>query len=276
MGFFDGVTQQEVRIAGQRAKIPIFYRDGTAITALLPASIRRLRRILPDARYRPASLLPGVGVVGLTALDYRDTDIGPYGEFSFFVALRPPFSAEGPGLLGQNRRKQMHIYIWHLPVTTEIALRGGVDYYNFPKFIANIDFENAGGEVRCRLSEKGEPIATLSGKRIPPTRRDLRMQNFIHLYMDGQPQSTEFKIHASEWASSWGSRNVRVELGQNHPVARALRGVLLSTRPLQYLYMPRFEAILYGPERFSLSLLMRALQAIPPEERRRAGEILAR
>ncbi len=276
MSFFDGVAQQEVAIAGQRAKVPIFYRDGTAITALLPASARRLRRLLPDPRYRPATLLPGMGVVALTALDYRDTDIGPYREFSFAVALRPPFSAEKPGLLGQNRRKQLHVFIWHLPVTTEIALRGGVDYYNFPKFIADIDFEEADGWLRCRLGEGGEPIATLSGRRVPASRRDLRMQNFIHLWMDGQPQSTEFKIHAEEWTSSWGSRNARVELGQNHPAARAVRGVLLSTRPLQYLYMPKFEAVLYGPERFSAPLLMRLLQAIPQEERQRAAEILAR
>lgn len=275
MGFFDGVAQQEVVIAGQRAKVPIFYRDGSSITALLPASARRLRRILPDPRYRPATLLPGVGIVGLTALDYRDTDIGPYGEFSVSVFLRPPFSPGGRGVLGQYRRRQLHGFIWHLPVTTEIALRGGVDYYNFPKFIARIEFEEAEGEVRCRLSEGGEAIATVSGRRIP-TRRDMQMQQFIHLWMDGQPQSTEFKIHAHEWASSWGSRNVRVELGERHPVARGLRGVLLSTRPVGYLYMPRFEAILYGPERFSLPLLMRVLGSLPPEGRARLGELLAR
>ncbi|HKH79409.1 MAG TPA: hypothetical protein VJ996_05260, partial [Solirubrobacteraceae bacterium] len=46
-----------------------------------------------------------------------------------------------------------------------------------------------------------------------------------------------------------------LELGEHHPIALELAGLLLSRRPIQYQYMARFEGILYGPEHLSLALL---------------------
>ena len=49
--FFDGVTQSEVAIAGQPAKVPIFYYDGTATSAVFAARLGALRRLMPDPRF---------------------------------------------------------------------------------------------------------------------------------------------------------------------------------------------------------------------------------
>jgi len=49
--FFDGVTQSEVTIAGQPAKVPIFYYDGTATQAVFAARLGALRQLMPDPRF---------------------------------------------------------------------------------------------------------------------------------------------------------------------------------------------------------------------------------
>src|ERR1039457_7685788 len=89
--FFDGVTQSEVAIAGQPAKVQIFYYDGTAIQAVFADRLGALRRLMPDPRFVPARLAPGLRAVAVTCFEYRDTDLGPYNELAISVVLNEPW-----------------------------------------------------------------------------------------------------------------------------------------------------------------------------------------
>ncbi len=255
--FFDGVTQSDVTIAGQPAKVPIFYYDGTATSAVFAARLGALRRLMPDPRFSPARLAPGLGAVAITCFEYRDTDIGPYNELAISVVLNEPWflpNLPGRALIASLRRRQLHAWVHHLPVTTEIARAGGVDFYNYPKFIAGIDFQESEERRVCRLSEGAEDILTLSGERIA-TPRSEQFQLFSHLWMDRQPQSSEFKINAIEMGVSLSPQAATLELGERHPIARELADLIVRRRPLQYQYLASFEGILYGPEHPSLPLL---------------------
>jgi hypothetical protein len=258
--FFDGVAQSEVAIAGQAARVPIFYYDGTAIQAVFVARLGALRRLMPDPRFSPARLAPGLGAVAVTCFEYRDTDIGPYNELAISVVLNEPWflpNLPGLALASSLRRRQLHAWVQHLPVTTEIARAGGVDFYNYPKFIAGIDFQESEERRVCRLSEGAEHILTLSGERIA-TPRSQELQLFSHLWMDRQPQGSEFKINAIEIGTSVRPGAASLELGERHPIARELASLIAWSRPIQYQYMARFEGILYGPEHLSLALLAQA------------------
>ncbi len=258
--FFDGVRQSEVTIAGQPAKVPIFYYDGTAMQAVFPARLRALRRLMPDPRFCPARLAPGLGAVAVTCFEYRDTDIGPYNELAISIVLNEPWflpNLPGLALVSGLRRRQLHAWVHHLPVTTEIARAGGVDFYNYPKFIAGIDFQESEKRRVCRLSKGAEHILTLSGERIA-TPRSEQLQLFSHLWMDRQPQGAEFKINAVEMGVSVRPGVASLALGERHPIARELAQVIAWSRPIQYQYMARFEGILYGPEHLSLALLAHA------------------
>jgi hypothetical protein len=257
--FFEGVAQSEVTIAGVPAKVPIFYYDGSAISAAFPARLGALRELIPDPRIVPARLAPGLGVVAITCFEYRDTDIGPYNELAISVVLNEPgFLPNIPGraLLASMRKRQLHAWVHHLPVTTEIARAGGVDFYNYPKFIGQIEFSESASERTCFLAEDGEHILTLSGRRIR-TGRSERLQLFSHLWMDRQPQSSEFKINALDIGMTLFPGAATLALGDHHPIARELAQLIVSRTPLQFQYIPSFEGILYGPEHISLALLER-------------------
>ena len=43
------------------------------------------------------------------------------------------------------------------------------------------------------------------------------------------------------------TRSVEVELGTSHPIGRELDDLLLVKRSIHYMYVPDFQAILYGP-----------------------------
>ena len=59
-------------------------------------------------------------------------------------------------------------------------------------------------------------------------------------------------------------RAARLELCNSHPIARELAGLLVAVRPLRYQSMPRFEAILHGPDHLNLPLISRLATRKPP------------
>jgi hypothetical protein len=257
--FFEGVAQGDGVVGAFATREPTFYYDGCATAAFFAARLGALRRLMPDPRLSPARLAPGLGVVALMCFQYRDTDLDAYNEVAITVGLNEPWflpNVPGRALLSGLRRRQLHGWVQHLPVTTEIARALGVEICNYPKFIATIDFEDTPTERLCQVAEGQEPILTLAGKRISCSRSG-EIQLFSHLWMNRQPQSAEFKINAIEMGISLKPDAASLELGDRHPVARELDGLLVSRRPIQYVYVPRFEAILYGPEHLTLSLINR-------------------
>ena len=259
--FFSGIEQVDVYSAGQKVKLPIFYRDARAHIAVFPASILALRPLLPDPRFVPAQIVPGIGGIVLAALEYHDTDIGPYNEFAFTVLLNNPHILQIPGynLLRQLIQFNFYPYIQHLPVTTEAALRWGIDYSGFPKFLASINFEDTPGWVSCEVKEKDDLICRLKERKIA-TPYNRIMKYFIRLYQYQQPQYTEFKINAKELGISINPSNVKLELGSSHPVARELSRSILTNHALLSFYIPSVQFILYGPENLSLPLVNLLLQ----------------
>jgi Acetoacetate decarboxylase (ADC) len=257
--FFEGVPQMDARLGDEVVKLPIFYYDGIATGAFFPAKLGALRRLLPDRRMSPARLAPGLGVVGIMCFEYRDTDIGPYNELAISIPLNEPWflsNLPGRAMLAGLARRQLHGWVHHLPVTTEIARVAGVDLYNYPKFIGGIEFTQTDRQRVCRLTEGQEHILTLTVERIA-TPRSEQVQLFSHLWMDRQPQGSEFKINAIEIGSGVRPSAARLELGDHHPIARELAGLLVSRRPILYQYVPRFEGILYGPEHLTLPMIDR-------------------
>jgi len=252
--FFAGVDQLEAEIAGVRGKMPVFYRDARCFTLMLPARLLALRRLLPDPRFVPAQVLPGIGAVNLTAFEYYDTDIDPYNEFSVSILLNSNQFLQIPGYnaLRQMLQNCFYAYIHHLPVTTEVALEGGIQLYNYPKFMASIDFSDTEEWVTCQLAVGGDLICRTKGRKIPAPRSDA-MKYICHLYQYQQPQYAEMKVNARRYGMAWGQGNAELEVGTAHPVARELSSLLISEKPLVYIYVPSMQAILYSPEHISLA-----------------------
>ena len=112
--FFEDVRQIDIMIGEHRSKTPGFWYDGGYISATFPARYRGLRELMPDPRYVPARLAPGLGVVAITCLEYRDADIGPYREVAIAIPLNEPyFRANLPGraLISARRLGQDHAFV---------------------------------------------------------------------------------------------------------------------------------------------------------------------
>jgi Acetoacetate decarboxylase (ADC) len=252
--FFSGIQQIDMKAEEFEFRAPVFYRDFRDMLAVYPARLSEIRKLMPDKRLSPAQLVPGIGAVMLGALNYYDTDIGPYNEFSFAIMVNSPEFLPAPGynMMRQQLRMYNHVYIHRLPVDSRIALVGGL-LFGFPKFMSTIEFHDTDQWASCEVKKGNELLWRLNGRKIPATRSD-EMRLFAHLYLQGQPICLEFRLNVLEYGMSMKPADAELELG-NHPVAAELKNLLLSTRPLMYMNATKAQGILFGPEGISMPVL---------------------
>jgi hypothetical protein len=250
MSFFKGVMQVDTEFNGEPAKIPVFYYDATALTGIFLAKMSALKRFMPKPSFHPCSVFPGVGAIAITCFQYRDTDIRPYNEISISIPMTYKCCSCVPGaaLISALRRNEFHVFVHHLPVTTKIALDGGVVVYNFPKFLSTIEFEEKDGQTIVTLAENGELILRMAAVKIPtPTSKVFRYVTYP--VKEGFAQHTDVLMNAKKFGQTFNPNHMRIELGERHTIAKELGGTLLWRRPILYQYAPECQAILYGPNR---------------------------
>lgn len=250
--FFAGIRQEPVDIRGVPGKSPMFFRDFALMGGVFLADLAAVRAALPRGA-RPLRLPFGRALVSVHCMEYKDSDIGPYNEVSLAIALRTgrlPFASPFQALRAALTASY-HAYVSALPVTTATALHGGVDFFNYPKYLADVSFRETASHRVCTLRDKesGDLICEFEGRRLAtwstaPDRTNL-MRLTTYPEMSGRLRRARLEVNRLEYGTSW-LRGAGLRLGA-HPRAAAFASLKLG--PLvEYLYAPRCQGVLYKPE----------------------------
>jgi hypothetical protein len=248
--FFKNVYQSKVDFNGEEAKLPIFYYDASCISGVFFAKVDKLKKFLPRKDYHPLRIAPGIGTIAINCFTYHDTDIRPYNELSISIPLsfKKRTIVPSAGLLSCLIRNEFHAYIHHLPVTTKIALDAGVDIYNYPKFIAEIDFSDEQNRTLINLKEEEEFILQIEADKIPAnTQKTIRYVTYP--VKDNSAQHADILMNAQQFGQSFNPNSMKIKLGKTHKISNELRNALIGSRPLLYQYIPKLQMILYNPSR---------------------------
>ena len=241
---FKGVKQWEIEQPGLTLKRPAFYYDNSSLTAVCTAAARKVRKLLPHPDMRLVEMVPGRCLVSFTGFEYRESDIGPYNELSIaFVVTFRKRQIPGVTLWSQMRKGSSTVYVWQLPVTTEVARSRGVEFYGYPKYLADIAFDKGKEWVSCRLAVEGEEILTLAGK-VLPTPGGRRQRVVTYSLIDGVPLVANIVTDALEFAASRDRQAAKLTLG-SHAISEDLREMELSPNPILYEFSPVTESILF-------------------------------
>lgn len=224
---------------GRGVEFPVGYEaDVAGVVAV--AGFDALDRATPE-RLRPVRVGREAGLVTLVGIDYVHVgDFDPYGEFAVLVPVSR-HHVDGVPLSADTVGGWVH---W-LPVTTEPARLLGVDGWGYPKTVADIRFETAGGEGpqpngrqtrRCRVAVDGEHVLTLSverGRTLPlGAGRPLSVETRATSYTEHAGELTAAGVDLS---GSVGVRpldsGVRLTLG-SHERADDLRALGVGSRLL--------------------------------------------
>ena len=211
-----------------------FTVDAAAAAALLPGEELQLVR-LPGGR----------GLLLVTVIDYRTTDIGRYVEFSIGLACtrgdRPKPLV--PTVLFQ-RWSQVGQLVWDLPVSSLVSVKGGKGIWGMPKHQANLDFRVDDREMSSQYDLDGQLCmrVTVTRSRGPKIRlssfpavnycafRGLLMKSTIYF-------SGEVEIGVGP------SARALLLLGDHHRMD-PLRELDISSKALETLTLPHVSGVL--------------------------------
>ena len=239
--FFRQIEHMEIAWGRRTLFFPLFYYDVASLSVQFLVSIERMRKLLPSSRMHPLRITPWHSVITISAFEYRDSDIGPYNEVS--IGIPVVLDVPSPLFIGTLHKapREPKIYFHHLPVTTAIACEAGVELAGYPKFLAEIMFEQDDKGVRCQLRERDEHIFTLSSRAGMPSNVPRSRMHPITV-REGYMLRSELIVSEREQFSGRGSSGVCLELG-NHAIAQELREWQLGGI-LAYQYTPQHQLIL--------------------------------
>jgi hypothetical protein len=220
-------------------ELPILYFRDDLFGLSFAADFSQIRALMPSDRLHPVRLPGGRAIVGIFAMNYYETTVGPYGEVA--VAVPVVYGSKAPPplipLLLESNYPGFGLLILHLPVTTLAARDGGRGAWGFTKFTSDMVFTLTPEFMECRLSEGEMHILTLRVARQGMALRE-RKPIITYSVKEGRLVRTIIPQIGSQ-RLALRPRGSSLELG-DHPVAQSIRELGLSDRPfISRYYMER-------------------------------------
>jgi hypothetical protein len=217
------------------ALLAAFSIDGAAAAALLPG-----------AEVHPLVLPGGRAVLVVTVVDYRDTNIGRYVEFSVAIACTygprpaPPLVAALPLASKLYRTGQ---FVVDLPVSSEVSVKGGKGIWGMPKHQANLDFVIGRRTVSSQYDLDGQLCVRIEVDRPRFDRIPVSMGASNYCAFRGMLFKSDVYFQAHAGFNLPFLRSARLEIG-GHPRVAPLRGLDISERPLFSGFLPESRGTL--------------------------------
>ena len=244
-------------------KLPVNCVKSPVLMAIFTIDPDKARRLIPGNEIHPFRLWKR-GFLVITVVDYLQTNIGKYIEFSIAIACthgRKP----APPLLPAIFQKLYGVgqFVYDLPVSTEISVKGGKGIWGMPKHQANLNYIVGEQTVSSQYDLDGQLAMKIEIERpknawVPLSTaaanycafRGMLMKSYIH-----------FRGKMGFVLRKKGS--AKLTLG-THPRVQPLKELDINPEPFCTLFIPEANGILddYFENRF---LSFESRPAKPPE-----------
>ena len=223
--------------------LPVNSEHTRALFAGFRIDPERAARLLPGNELHPLRLVRHAVLV-FTVVDYRFTDIGAYIEFSVAIGCTQG-PRQAPRLLPLLLRRHYGTgqYVYDLPVSTEISVKGGKGIWGMPKHQANLNFVVGERTVSSQYDLDGELGINIEIERpskawLPLTTsaanycafRGMLMKSYIHF--KGKMGFSLFKKGAA-----------RLTIG-SVPRVQPLKELEINPEPMATLFIPEANGVL--------------------------------
>jgi acetoacetate decarboxylase len=207
--------------------LPVRSLRMQALMAAFPVDPDGAQALLPDGVH--AVRMPRKALLAVTVVNYQETVIGKYIEYSIALACRH-------GALGFGQ------YVYDLPVSTEISVKGGKGIWGMPKHQAPLNFEVGDRTVSSQYDLDGELGAYVEVTR-PRLKVPVRIGASNYCSFRGMlMKSTVYFTGRAHVGFGRGARG-RFEIG-GHPRLEALRPLGPFEKPLFTVFFPEAHGVL--------------------------------
>lgn len=247
MGIPRRLKRQSGRFAlvdGIPFSLPVNCDKSPVLMALFTINADKAARLIPGNEIHPLRLLGGRGLLVITVIDYRITDIGKYIEFSIAFACTHG-AKPAPPLLPALLMKPYGVgqWVFDLPVSTAVSVKGGKGIWGMPKHQANLNFVVGEHTVSSQYDLNGELGINIEIERpskawLPLTTsaanycafRGMLMKSYIHF--KGKMGFSLFKKGAA-----------RLTIG-SVPRVQPLKELEINPEPMATLFIPEANGVL--------------------------------
>jgi hypothetical protein len=224
-------------------RMPIRTRTSPALFAAFTVDGDKAEAFLPGDELH-AWRFRGRGILVLAVVNYLDTTIGRYVEFC--VGVLATHGRAPVGALRSLLFRSHHgtgIYIYDLPVSTEISVKGGLGIWGMPKRQANLDFVVADKTVSSQYDLDGKLVARVDIPRPGVAWFPARMKG-VGWGADFRGLLTKSYIYSGgRMGFHVRPRSARLVLG-DHPRAVPLKELDIDPRALFTGFMPMMDGVL--------------------------------
>lgn len=226
--------------------LPVASHQSPALIAGFTIDAGAAADLVSGDEVHPLRVWRNRAVLVITVIDYRDTNIGRYIEFSIAVACTHgprPAPALIPALPVAKKYYGTGQYVVDLPVSTEISVKGGKGIWGMPKHQANLDFVIGPDAVSSQCDLDGQLCARIEVDRPRFDRLPLSMGTCNYCAFRGMLMKSLIYFDAQAGFHLPFTRSARLEIGE-HPRVQALKKLDIADRPLFSGYFSNTHGIL--------------------------------
>lgn len=245
-----GVPNRQKRIAGRhgfvdgiRYEMPIDSWEASAVIAAFPCDYEAARKLVPDGDVYPFRLWNKALLV-VTVIDYRQTDIGSYIEYSLAIACTKgakPAPRLLPGLL--MRFYGTGQYVVDLPVSSEVSVKGGKGIWGMPKHKAALDYREGRKWVSAQYDLDGQMVTRIDVRRPKSTPFPINMGAINYCLFRGMVYRSYIYFRGKAGLHFRKRGAARLLLG-DQPKADWIRSLRPSDDALFASYIPSVKGVL--------------------------------
>jgi hypothetical protein len=244
------IPRRQRRQAGRYAlvdgipyRLPVDSRNSSALVAAFPINAEKAKRLLPGNELHPVRVF-GKGVLLLTVVNYQSTDIGKYVEYITTIACtHAPKPA--PGLLPFAFRRFFGFgsYVYDMPVSTEISVKGGKGIWGTPKVQANLDFHVTENTITSQYDLDGMLAMRVEMQRPKNVWLPVNISASAYSQFRGMLMKAHSYFGGRAGFSVLNKRACRLYIG-DHPRVRPLKELEIGPRPFFTAFLPSASGVL--------------------------------
>lgn len=224
-------------VDGIHFDLPVESRRAPVFAAAFPCDAAAATRLLPGGEVHPLRLWNRALLV-VTVINYQDTVIGSYIEYSIAIACthgrRPAprlLPALFQGLFGVGQ------FVLDLPVSTEVSVKGGKGIWGMPKHQGNLDFVVGQDRVGAQYDLDGKLCLYVEIDKPKSTWLPLRMPAANYCAFRGMLMKSYIYFRGKAGTAMFGKARARLVIG-DHPRMAWMRDLDIASQPLFTAWMP--------------------------------------
>ena len=224
-------------------KLPVAASNSPALMVLFPIDAEQAKQFLPQRGIHPFRLWNDKGVLVVTVIDYRETTIGKYVEYSIAIACTHG-DKPAPKLLPAIFQKFFKVgqYVVDLPVSSEISVKGGKGIWGMPKHKASLDFKITEDKVSSQYDLDGKLVTYVEIKPPRMTNLPIKIRASNYCSYRGMLMKSDILLDTQFGISLGKSAKARFVIG-DHPRLQALKSLEIG-EAIAAVYLPSISGVL--------------------------------